>query len=63
MTQEEKLLVAKILRKETACGLMEANVIIDQLVTEMKKKPAVIMDNPAIPRLTIEWERKYDTGR
>lgn len=64
MTAEEKSVVVKIIRRETGCGMMEASSLIDQLLSELKKRPGIIvMDNPASPKLTIEWKRKYDTRR
>ena len=56
MTHEEKLYIAKIIRKETSCGLKEASDAIDKLIEAIKHKPLYIMDKPAY--LKIAWE--YD---
>ena len=56
MTQEEKRSICFMLRYETGCGLMEANVAIDKLIKALKNRPLLVMDNP--PRLKITWE--YD---
>ena len=58
MTQEERNMICRVLRKETACGLMEASKVLDQLISQLKIRPRVIMDNPASPKLTITWKRK-----
>ena len=58
MTQEEKRSICFMLRHETGCGLMEANVAIDKLIQVLKNRPLLVMDNP--PRLKITWEDGTD---
>ena len=54
MTQEEKLYIIKIIRQETACGLMEASVSFDKLIEALKHKPSTIMDKTQV--IKIIWE-------
>lgn len=54
MTPEEKLNIAKLIRKETGCGLMEATKGFEKLLDAFKHRPALVMDNPS--KLTITWE-------
>ena len=54
MTQEEKINIAKLLRKETGCGMMEALKAIDKLIDAFKHRPPLIMDNPK--SIKIDWE-------
>lgn len=54
MTQEEKRSICFMLRYETGCGMMEANIAIDKLMEALKHKPLTVMDNP--PHLKITWE-------
>lgn len=54
MTQEEKRSICFMLRYETGCGMMEANIAIEKLIEALKHKPLTVMDNP--PRLKITWE-------
>ena len=58
MTQEEKRSICFMLRYETGCGLMEANVAIDKLIQALKNRPLLVMDNP--PHLKITWEDGSD---
>ena len=55
ITQEEKIYIAKIIRKETACGLKEASDAIDKLIEALKHKPLYIMDKPAYLKITWEY--------
>lgn len=57
MTEYEKRDFVHIIRCETGCGAMEANVAIEKLIEALKNKPLIVMDNP--PQLKITWE-KYD---
>ena len=57
LTQEEKLMIAKLLRRETGCGLMEASIAIDKLITVFKVRPPMVMDNP--PTLKITWDDNH----
>ena len=54
MTQEEKQSICFMLRYETGCGLMEANIAIDKLIKALKNRPLVVMDKPSY--LKITWE-------
>ena len=54
MTQEEKQSIINILRQETGCGMMEANVAINKLIEALKHKPLLVMDNPYSMKIT--WE-------
>lgn len=55
MTQEEKTDIAKVIRRETGCGMMTALNGLNELIYALKHQP-LIMDNP--PRLKFIWE--YD---
>ena len=57
MTNEERLAICKLLRKETACGLMTASKALDKLIEALKHQPPVVMDSPNCYRLTITWEK------
>ena len=54
MTQEDKLNIAYMLRRETGCGIMEAIITIEKLIEVLKNKPLTIMDNPR--QIKITWE-------
>lgn len=54
MTEYEKRDFAHIIRCETGCGMMEANVAIEKLIEALKNKPLTVMDNP--PHIKIIWE-------
>lgn len=54
-TIEEKRDIARIIRCETGCGMMEATAAIEKLIEALKSKPLTVMDNP--PRLKITWEQ------
>lgn len=56
MTPEEKLMICKILRKETSCGMYEASCAIENLIEVLNNKPLPVMDNPR--KLIIKWENK-----
>lgn len=56
ITQEEKIYIAKIIRKETSCGLNEVSDAIDKLVEALKHKPLYIMDKPAYLKITWEYD-------
>lgn len=51
---KEKLDVLKFIRKETCCGLAEANNALLKLIKVLKEHPLPIMDKPH--KLKIEWE-------
>lgn len=52
MTQEEKRSICFMLRYETECGLMEANIAIDKLIKALKNRPLVVMDKPSHLKIT-----------
>lgn len=54
MDYEQKLDVLKFIRKETGCGLAEANNALLKLIKVLKEHPLPIMDKPY--KLKIEWE-------
>lgn len=54
MTPEDKQNIVYVLRHETGCGLMEANIAIDKLIEVLKNKPLTIMDKPL--QIKITWE-------
>ena len=58
ITKEEKIMICKVLRRETACGLMDASHAFDELIKALKVKPKHIMDAPQ--KIKITWEY-YDT--
>lgn len=54
MTQEEKQSIVCVLRRETGCGLMEADVAINELIEALKHKPLFVMDK--LYHMKITWE-------
>lgn len=56
MTQEEKRSICFMLRYETGCGLMEANIAIDKLIKALKNRPLVVMDKPSYLKITWEYD-------
>lgn len=60
ITKEEKEMICKVLRRETACGLMDASHAFDELIHALKVKPKYIMDAPQ--NIKITWEY-YDETR
>lgn len=57
MTQEEKIYIAKLIRKETGCGMMAASTNFDKLLIALKNHPLTVMDNQPY-ELKISWEEK-----
>ena len=55
ITQEEKMMIAKIIRRETGCGLMTASKAVDELIYALKRQPPVVLDNPY--KLKMTWEQ------
>lgn len=47
-----------MLRYETGCGMMEANIAIDKLIKALKNRPLVVMDKPSHLKITWEYEKK-----
>ena len=61
VTQEEKMMICKVLRRETACGMMDALHAFDELIKALKKKSKEdIMGAPQ--NIKITWEH-YDKTR
>ena len=62
MKQEDKLTIAKLLRKECACGLMDASHAIDALVKALKSKTYHVMDGLRGKHMVINitWEENED---
>ena len=54
MTQEEKHSFAYMIRQETGCGMMEANIAIDKLIEALKHRPLLVMDKAY--HMEITWE-------
>ena len=54
LTQEEKIMICKVIRRETACGMMDASHAFDELIKALKQHPKIVMDKPA--KLKIIWE-------
>lgn len=54
LTQEERITICKLLRRETACGMMTASNAVDQLIKVLKQHPKIVMDKPS--KLKITWE-------
>ena len=54
LTQEERMTICKLLRRETACGMMTASNAVEQLIKVLKQHPPVVMDKPS--KLKITWE-------
>ena len=60
ITKEEKMMICTVIRRETACGLMDASHAFDELIHALKVKPKHIMDAPQ--NIKITWEY-YDETR
>ena len=58
ITKEEKEMICKVLRRETACGMMDASHAFDELIHALKVKPKHIMDAPQ--NIKITWEYMED---
>ena len=54
MTQEEKINIAKLIRNETGCGVMDALKGFEKLLYAFKHRPPLVMDKPS--NLIITWE-------
>lgn len=57
MTKEDKIMVAKLIRQETGCGLAEASSGFDKLLNALKHYPKLVLDHQPY-KLKVEWE--YD---
>jgi hypothetical protein len=62
MTQKDKLTIAKLLRKECACGLMDASLAIDALVKVFRSNTYHIMDGMRNKHMVmnITWEENEE---
>ena len=58
ITQEEKTMICNVLRREIACGLMDASHAFDELIKALKMKTKHIMDAPQ--NIKITWEYKKE---
>lgn len=58
LTQEEKIMICKVLRRETACGMMDASQAFDELIKALKNRPKYIMDTPQNIKITWEYYDK-----
>ena len=58
MTDEKMQEIAKLIRNETGCGLMEAKTAFEKFLYALKHHPPIIMDNPQ--KLKIMWEANED---
>lgn len=56
MTQEKRNNIAKLIRRETCCGLMEAAIAVDKLIYALKHGPSTIMDKPR--ELEVTWKER-----
>ena len=54
MTNEKMQEIAKLIRNETGCGLMEAKTSFEKLLYVLKNHPPIVMDSPR--KLKIMWE-------
>ena len=55
ITQEEKIMICKVLRRETACGMMHA---FNELIKALKMKHKHIMDAPQNIKITWEYNKE-----
>ena len=53
---KERLGLLNFIRKETGCGLADANNALLKLIKVLKQRPLLIMDKPH--KLKIEWEKQ-----
>ena len=59
MTKEDKIMVAKLIRQETGCGLTEASSGFDKLLNALKHHPKLVLDHQPY-KLKVEWEHDDD---
>lgn len=62
MTREDKTNIAKLIRQETGCGLVDASLAIDAIVMALKSRAYRTMDEARNMRMLINitWERDDD---
>lgn len=58
ITQEEKMMICNVIRRETSLGLMDASHIFDELIKALKMKPKHIMDAPQNIKITWEYNKE-----
>ena len=58
ITKEEKEMICNVLRRETACGMMDASHALDKLIKVLKMKPKYIMDAPQNIKITWEYNKE-----
>ena len=57
MTKEDKIMIAKLIRQETGCGLAEASSGFGKLLDALKHHPKPVFGHQPY-KLKVEWE--YD---
>ena len=58
ITQEEKMMICNVIRRETSLGLMDASHAFDELIKALKMKPKHIMDVPQNIKITWEYNKE-----
>lgn len=58
ITQEEKMMICNVIRRETSLGLMDASHAFDELIKALKVKPKHIMDAPQNIKITWEYNKE-----
>ena len=58
ITQEEKMMICNVIRRETSLGLMDASHVFDELIKALKMKPKHIMDAPQNIKITWEYNKE-----
>lgn len=58
ITQEEKMMICNVIRRETSLGLMDASHAFDELIKALKMKPKHIMDAPQNIKITWEYNKE-----
>ena len=58
ITQEEKMMICNVIRRETSLGLMDASHAFDELIKALKMKPKYIMDVPQNIKITWEYNKE-----
>lgn len=54
MTDEERISILKLIRRETGCGLKEAEVGFNLLLDALKNAPMTVLDKPL--KMEINWK-------
>ena len=58
ITQEEKMMICNVIKRETSLGLMDASHAFDELIKALKMKPKYIMDAPQNIKITWEYNKE-----